>query len=133
MEKEIFEKCLKMYMPVHNFKNGTRAVFYKGFKFEEVTDRNGNTTYNCYNIRYMSYKKLTDDELWMVMDKGILVAADVLSYQSYKTIMTKYSSAITNPNNGYKAIEKAKRVVEHYDKICNGLKHLHKKHSELFV
>lgn len=133
MEKQIFEKCLKMHLPVHNFRNGTRAIFYKGFKFEEVTDTNGKITYNCYNIRYMSYKKLTDDEFAMIIDKGVLVSADVLSYQNYQKIISSHTNTINNPNNGYKSVEKAKRCVEQYEKVCNSLKSLHKKHSELFV
>lgn len=132
-EQDIFEKCIKMYLPIHNFMNNTRAVFYKGFKFEEVTDRNGDVTYNCYNIRFMSYKKLTDKELQMVLDCGVMVASDVLSYDSYKVIVSKYISTLENPNNGYKAVEKAKRVIDHYDKICSNLKTLHKKHIDLFA
>jgi len=132
-QQEIFNKCLKMYLPIHTFKNNKRCVFYKGFKFEEVTDRAGEITYNCYNIRYMSYLKLTDSEMDMVINNGVMVASDVLSYQSYKRIVSKYVSTLENSTNGYKAIEKAKKVIEHYDKVCNSLVKLHKKHVKLFV
>jgi hypothetical protein len=133
MKKQIFENCVNIGMPVHRFRNNTNAIFYKGFKFEEITDTNGNITYKCYNIRYMKYKELTQEEMKMVVENGVILSSDVLSYQSYKKIIAKYLSVLSNNRNGYKSMEKAKKVVDHYDKICNNLLNIHKKHADLFV
>ena len=132
-EQQIFEKCITMYLPIHNFRNDTRCFFYKGFKFEEATDRTGAITYNCYNIRFMRYKKLSKEELQMVLDCGIMASADILSYKNYQGIISKYTSVLDSPGNGYKSIEKAKKVIEHYEKVCSSLVRLHKKHKDLFV
>lgn len=133
MSKEIFDNCTKIGMPIHKFCNNTRAIFYKGFKFEEVIDISGNVIYNSYNIRYMNYKPLSEDEVKMVLDHGVMISADVLSYKSYKKIISKYVATLENNKNGYKSIEKAKKVIEYYDGVCNNLLKIHKKHIDLFA
>jgi len=133
MEKEIFEMCTTRGMQVHKFTNNTRCIFYKGFKFEEVTDVNGDLSYNCYNVRYVNYKRLTNEEMRMLLDFGVIVSSDVLSFKNYKRLVEVSRLAINNPKNGYKVIEKSNKMAEHYEKLCNNLISLHKKHTELFV
>lgn len=133
MEKEIFEMCVTRGMQLHTFTNNTRCMFYKGYKFEEVTDKNSDVSYNCYNVRYIRYKRLTKEEMRMLLDFGVIVSSDVLCFKNYKKLVDKCKISINNPKNGYKVIEKSNKMVEHYEKLCNNLISIHKKHTELFV
>jgi hypothetical protein len=132
-QKEIFDKCIEIGIPMHNFINGKRCAFFKGFKIEEATDQNGEITYECYNTRYMVYKKLSDAEMDMILEHGVILVSDVLSFKSYKKIVERYTTILNNSKSGYKTIEKAKKVIEHYDRVCKNLLTIHKKNAQLFV
>jgi hypothetical protein len=132
-QKEIFDKCIEIGIPMHKFINGKRAAFFKGFKIEEATDQNGVVTYECYDTRYMVYKKLSEKEMDMILEHGVVLTSDVLSFKSYKKIIARYTEILNNSKSGYKTIEKSKKVIEHYDRVCKNLLSIHKKNVELFA
>jgi hypothetical protein len=132
-QQQIFEKCVELQMPVHNFRNNTRCIFYKGFKFEEATKDDGSVVFSCYNTRSMRYKELTDEEMDIVIDHGVVLGSNFLSYKCYKGIIDKHSLTINNPNISYKSVDTARRIISNYEKMCDNILNIHKKHQELFV
>lgn len=114
LEQEVFEKAMGMKFPIHKFKN-IECIFCKGFKFEKITDVDTNTvTYNVYNTRSMSYKKLNDDELKDILTHGIHVMSDVHSYVYYNKIVGINRLTLENKKCGYKVLEKAQKTIDFY-------------------
>ena len=132
-EQLIFEKCLQADMPVHNFRNNTRCIFYKGFKFEEDTKDDGSIEYYCYNTRSIKYKELTDEEMDMIMEYGVILSSNLLSFKSYRKNIEKYSLVLSNGKVAQKSIDTANKAVINYQRMCDNILNIHKKHKELFV
>jgi len=132
-QQQIFERCVEVDMPVHNFKNNTRCIFYKGFKFEEDTKDDGSIEYYCYNTRNIKYKELTNEEMDMVINYGVVLASNIFSFKSYRKTIDRFSLVLSNGKVAQKSIDTANKSISHYKKMCDNILNIHKKHQELFV
>lgn len=135
MKKLIYERCEKMMFPVHKFNNNTQhCIFHKGFKFEKRILENGEIEYNAYNTRGNSYKEIEDEIMKMIIEYGVILTSDILSYRYYKKIINKYSGLVySDKKQQPKAIEKYKKIMNKYILIQKNIVHNHQKHKELFV
>lgn len=131
-QEKVYNKAFNMRLPIHTFGN-KECMFYKGYKFEREELDDGSLVFNAYNIRPLHYKKLTEDEMDIILRFGIIMASDLMSYGLYNGIISRYTRLLTSTKMGYKMIEKTHKTIEFYKKKCEYILFIHNKNKEMFV
>lgn len=118
-QEKIYNSALSFKMPQHKFGNYL-CIFYRGFKFEKEILDDG-FDYRVYSTRASVYKELKDNELDIIISKGIFQAASLFSYNSYNKLLNRYRSTSESKRSSYKTVEKAVKVMKEYTKRCEDI------------
>lgn len=111
--KKVYEMSVQLEFPVHKF-NDTQCTFYKGFKFERVSEKDKPIRYAAYNTRSMGYKELLESEVDAIIEHGIRVISSVLSQEYYMKVVDKDKKILSNPSVNIKTASKATNEMNHY-------------------
>jgi len=131
-EKRIYKHLISLRFPEHKFRD-SNAIFHKGFKFELSVDKQGNETYSSFNTRKARYVKLSDVDLDLIIENGIYVASDILSYKDSIRKKIINERLLSESNAGYKMMIMINKKIKTYTDKCEELLIKNKEHSGLFV
>jgi hypothetical protein len=96
-------------------------------------DKQGNETYSSFNTRKARYVKLSDVDLDLIIENGIYVASDILSYKDSIRKKIINERLLSESNAGYKMMIMINKKIKTYTDKCEELLIKNKEHSGLFV